>query len=248
MNSSVKKISENILKLGIVVSIFILVVETIPELASFKNIFYWVEKFLLALYLVEYVCRQFINKDINEKPIPIIDFLSIISLLASVIPFMPASFQILRWIGVLKLTRYTKVDDHLVKAFALVKKELIAFTLFIVLIMMICSTMMFYAEAAAQPDKFISIPHCFWWAITTLTTVGYGDLYPITAVGKVVAGFTMLAGVFFIAIPVAFWTMAINKIYEEEKNALNEKIKNDNLASKPNFTISRKKAMSRKKR
>ena len=81
------------------------------------------------------------------------------------------------------------------------KEELVismALTLFMLLM---TSTIMYYVENAAQPDKFSSIPETMWWSIATLTTVGYGDVYPMTVVGKVLGGAIAIIGIGLFALP-----------------------------------------------
>lgn len=70
-------------------------------------------------------------------------------------------------------------------------------------VLLVASTVMYYAEHAAQPEVFASIPHAMWWAIVTLTTVGYGDVVPVTVLGRMMAGLFAVTALFLIAVPTA---------------------------------------------
>merc|ERR1719235_2210655 len=84
--------------------------------------------------------------------------------------------------------------------------------------------MIYYAEAGVEPvelpdgtlvDRYVSIPMSFWWAVVTMTTVGYGDYSPVSPLGKVIAGFTMLFGILLIALPMAIVGNKFQEVYEE---------------------------------
>jgi voltage-gated potassium channel len=82
------------------------------------------------------------------------------------------------------------------------KKEQLISTVFILLILLIiASSMMYFAENRVQPEKFSSIPVTMWWAVATLTTVGYGDVYPITNIGKLIASVIAILGIGMFALP-----------------------------------------------
>jgi voltage-gated potassium channel len=86
---------------------------------------------------------------------------------------------------------------------------------------------MYYIEHDAQPEKFASIGDAVWWAVATLTTVGYGDVYPVTALGKILSGIIALIGIGFVALPTGIISSAfIEKIQDEKKSEKGEKLKN----------------------
>ncbi len=80
--------------------------------------------------------------------------------------------------------------------------------------------MLYWAEAEAQPDKFGSIPRSFWWAVVTLTTVGYGDVYPITPLGKFFSGLVALAGIGLIAMPTGILAAAFSDVVQARKRLM----------------------------
>lgn len=107
--------------------------------------------------------------------------------------------RVLRLLRLLKISRYNTALDDLLLA---VKSERHSFfaTLYIIFIVTILSSaMMYYAEGTAQPEKLASIPHALYWSLITLTTVGYGDISPVTPLGKIISAFTALLGVATVA-------------------------------------------------
>ena len=82
------------------------------------------------------------------------------------------------------------------------EKEKLFYTIFIMMVLIICaSSLMYYVENPVQPDKFPNIVASIWWAVATLTTVGYGDVYPITALGKFLSGVIAILGIGIVALP-----------------------------------------------
>ncbi len=109
--------------------------------------------------------------------------------------------RILRFIRIAKLGRYSRAVRMLGRAVVSAKEELLMALLLGAFALVISATLIFYAEHDAQPEKFSSIPASFWWGITTLTTVGYGDAFPITTLGKFFGGISQLIGVGLFALP-----------------------------------------------
>jgi voltage-gated potassium channel len=104
---------------------------------------------------------------------------------------------------IFKLSRYHASFDVL--ATVLIKKrwELFATVIIGATLLIVASTLMYLVESPAQPDKFGSIPDAMWWGAVTLTTVGYGNVYPITALGKVLGGLIAFLGIGLFALPTA---------------------------------------------
>ena len=101
-----------------------------------------------------------------------------------------------------KLARYSPGMGSLLKALEAERKALAASGIILLGLVLIAASAMHVAEHEAQPEKFGSIPEAMWWAIVTLTTVGYGDAVPITLAGRMIAGVTMIAGLMMLALPV----------------------------------------------
>jgi voltage-gated potassium channel len=88
------------------------------------------------------------------------------------------------------------------------------------LILIIASFLMFSVEGQAQPDKFPNILACFWWAITTLTTVGYGDVYPVTPLGKIISSLIAVLGIGVVALPTGLISAGfMDKIEKKDKKS-----------------------------
>jgi len=107
-------------------------------------------------------------------------------------------FRILR---VLKFGRYSDAFRLLAKVIRSKRQDLIATTTVLAILLIVAASMMYEAESAAQPDKFSSIPEAMWWAVVTMTTVGYGDVYPVTALGKLFGGLIAVLGIGMFALP-----------------------------------------------
>ena len=102
---------------------------------------------------------------------------------------------------VLKFARYSRTLQTFGTVFQEKRTDIAVMTLFLVLIVVIASSLMYFVEHPAQPQQFASIPAAMWWSVTTLTTVGYGDIYPITPLGKLIGAIIALIGIGFFALP-----------------------------------------------
>jgi voltage-gated potassium channel len=126
-------------------------------------------------------------------------------------------FRLFRLLRVFKLTRYNKSFNLIGRVFKREKDKLLM-TFFIVGIMLLLAASVMYAvENAIQPDAFPNILATLWWAVVTLTTVGYGDVYPVTVLGKLLSGIISILGIILIALPSGIISSGFIKVYEEEK-------------------------------
>lgn len=138
-------------------------------------------------------------------------------------PFAPANlmflrlFRLLRIIRLAKLGRMTKAFEHLVAAVKSRSYELIASLSLAMSLMLAGASVMWWAEGSAQPGAFGSIPRALWWALVTLTTIGYGDAYPITPIGKICAGIFAIAGIGMIALPTGVLAAAFSEHAQEHR-------------------------------
>ncbi|HBB55482.1 MAG TPA: cyclic nucleotide-binding protein, partial [Hyphomonadaceae bacterium] len=132
----------------------------------------------------------------------LIDLLATLPLLLGLLGF--GDFKILLMLRLLrffKLGRYSPGMASLGAALVAERKALFACFVILMGVMLMAASAMHLVEHEAQPDKFGTIPDAMWWAIITLTTVGYGDVYPVTALGRVVAGLIAIAGIGIVALP-----------------------------------------------
>ena len=137
--------------------------------------------------------------------------MAIIDLMA-ILPFylpllLPVDLRFLRILRLTRLLRLLKVQRYS-KSLQLIgivlkkKKEELIVTVFVTFILMVfASTLMYYLESDVQPDQFPNIISAFWWAIATLTTIGYGDVYPVTGWGRLLSGIIALLGIGLVALP-----------------------------------------------
>ncbi len=139
------------------------------------------------------------------SPMAVIDLLAI---LPFYLPFIIRvdlrvlrMLRLVRLLRILKLNRYTKSMKLLGRVIKRKKEELLVTVFITGILMLLASSMMYYIENESQPDAFSNIIASFWWAIATLTTVGYGDVYPVTFLGKIMAGLIAFLGIGLVALP-----------------------------------------------
>jgi voltage-gated potassium channel len=123
-------------------------------------------------------------------------------------------FRLLR---VLKLTRYNNSLKLIKKVLHEEREKLYITIFFMIIVILLASSIMYFAENAAQPEEFSNIPATLWWAVATLTTVGYGDVYPVTVLGKLLGGIISITGIGLIAMPSGIISMGLIKEVKKEK-------------------------------
>lgn len=206
----------------IVYSIITMCLHTMPELAPYYGFFRISETIVVAIFTVEYFVRWW--RSDNRRAYPF-RFMALIDLFA-ILPFYLETgldlrglrmVRLLRLFRILKLGRYSTALQTLGEAGRRVVPELIA-VLFVGSLVLLLSAMgLYYAENRAQPDLFSSIPASLWWAVVTLTTVGYGDAYPITPLGKVIAAVVMFMGIGLIAVPTSVISASMSDLMHERR-------------------------------
>ena len=120
----------------------------------------------------------------------------------------------------LKLARYNKALARLGRAFTETKEELVIFTLASFILLFLSSVGIYHFEHDAQPDKYQSIFDCLWWSVATLTTVGYGDIYPITTGGKIFTFFILMIGLGLISVPAGIVASSLTSIRKKEEQEI----------------------------
>lgn len=130
-----------------------------------------------------------------------------VSILPLYLPFTGLDLRFLRVVRMMRVFRLAKVGRYsesirMLKTVAAARKEQLLCTLVLLVVLLVmAASMMYFAENPAQPETFSSIPAAMWWAVATLTTVGYGDVYPVTVLGKVMASVIAVLGVGMFALP-----------------------------------------------
>lgn len=214
----VERIFEIVLILVIVANILAIVLDTEVDFRKeYSYYFDILEGFSLLFFTLEYIARIYSIVENPKYKDPIrgrlrymITPLALVDLLAVVpfyIKYTTVSLTFLRIFRLMALFRVFKIARylHALKLFKRVmvdrKEQLVLSFIFILFVLIIISFVMFYAEHDAQPNRFSSIPATMWWGIATLTTVGYGDMVPITPLGKLLGGLFAIAGVGLLALP-----------------------------------------------
>jgi voltage-gated potassium channel len=203
------KIFDLVLIVAILFSIVLVMLESVKELDAryhdFFNISEWV---ITILFTVEYVLRIITVKKPRQY---IFSFYGIIDLLSTIPKYLSLfiggahalvalrALRLLRIFRILKLVRFVGATDALGKALKASRFKILVFISAVMIICVIIGTMMYLLEG--DPSGFTSIPRSIYWAIVTLTTVGYGDIAPQTAIGQLLASLVMILGYGIIAIP-----------------------------------------------
>ena len=192
---------------------------TVEELhRNYRHLFLYFEIFSITVFSLEYILRLWscTADEGFERPIWgrikfVLTPMALIDLLAVLPFFLPAiipldlrflrAVRLFRLFRLMKIARYSESFVRMARVFRAKKEELVIAFLAGCVLLVVAASLMYFFENEAQPDKFGSIPAAMWWAVVTLTTVGYGDIYPITAAGKVIAGAVSLIGVGLVALP-----------------------------------------------
>lgn len=207
-----------LLMILILVNTFAVVLETVDEInAEWSGLFYSLEIVSVTIFTIEYLLRvwvapldpRFAGRFGRVRYI--FSLMGIIDLLAILPTYLPLIFpmdlRVLRFLRVFRLFRLFKLNRYVESLNRLSdvvrsRKEELHITLVLISIMLLfSSSLMFLVEHEAQPDKFPNIPAAMWWGVATLTTVGYGDVFPITPIGKIMSGFIALLGIGMFALP-----------------------------------------------
>jgi voltage-gated potassium channel len=214
------------------------ILETVPSYAAkYGDLFYQFELFSVFVFSVEYIIRLLVSYENPEYPKNIKGILryifspmAMIDLLA-ILPFylflLPIDLRFIRMLRLFRLFRLFKMYRYLhslriVKDVVTAKRDQLVLSVFLTVFMLILSScFMYYAEHEAQPDSFTSIPSTMWWAVATLTTVGYGDMYPVTVMGKFFGAIIAILGIGLFALPTGIIASGFSESIEaskEEKN------------------------------
>ncbi len=203
----------------IIISVIFVIIETSRAIREHNGWFFEAfEFFAVIIFTVEYLLRLWSCVEDKKysspvmgrikfafRPLLIIDLMAIIPFYLPFIFSMDLvalrSLRLLRILRIFKLTRYHSAMGSIGRVLYKTKEELLV-TLFAgFLLLVIASTLMYYVENPVQPEMFSSIPASMWCVVATLTTVGYGDIYPITAPGQILASIMALLGVGMFALP-----------------------------------------------
>ncbi len=198
-------------------SAVVIALETLPDLGPrLAGALRAAEVVLLAAFLVEYVLRLACSAQPLRYAVSfwgIVDFIAIVPAIVFLIPDF-ASFRALRLLRLLRLLKLFKANralDRIVGTFRRARAEFGVFFFIAGVTLYLAAVGIYHFEHEAQPEAFSSIPESLWWAVTTLTTVGYGDMYPITTGGRIFTAVVMLIGISVVAVPVGLITAGLTE-------------------------------------
>lgn len=189
------------------------------------------EVFSIAVFTVEYVLRVWtcVERGKYSRPLLgrirfILSPLGIIDALAVFPAFMAVDlrfvriFRVFRLLRVFKLSRYARASGVIGRIFRMKRDELVLAGSMMLTALVIASCVMYYVERPAQPEVFSSIPATMWWSVATLTTVGYGDVVPVTVLGRVIGSVISLLGIGFFALPAGILASGFSDVMREERD------------------------------
>ena len=223
---------QKILIILIILSSLIVILETEKELyVKYENFFTYSKFFFGFVFTVEYLLRiasaGFVKKykGINGRISYIFSFWTFIDLIA-ILPFFISGvnetfllrlFRLIRLFSVIRIGRYSTALKNVLDAISDRKQELLFAIAISSTVLLISSTFMYLLEAEQQPEAFGSIIRSVWWAAAALTTVGYGDVYPVTALGKVFAVISAFSSIGIVALPAGILAGSFTEKFKKSK-------------------------------
>lgn len=235
--SRINSLFDIIIMVLILLNVFAIILETFPHLYNkYKYLFKLFELISVIIFSTEYLMRIYVSdlthpssSKIKSAFKFIFSIYGLIDLLAILPFYIPFIIKIdLRFIRVIRLTRFLRIlkinryNNSLNLIWTVIKEkrtELVITGFITFLVLLVSSFVMFHVEHEQQPEVFPNILASFWWAIATLTTIGYGDIYPITGTGRFISGLIALLGIGLVALP----TGIISAAFIEKINSKNKK-------------------------
>lgn len=208
-------------------------IETMPNLPmAARSALAIMDTVFAAIFTLEYGLRVAVAE---KKRRYIFSFYGMIDLL-SILPFyvglvlgrgvldlkLARTLRLFRLLRMLKLARYTQATDRLVKAWSIVREEVIVFGAASLIVLYVCAMVIYQFENPVQPEAFASVFDAMWWAAITLTTVGYGDVYPVTAMGRFFTVLMLFIALGIIAIPTGLVSSALTTLRGREEERAKE--------------------------
>lgn len=220
----------------ILLNVIAVMLETVPSVyTNYKNLFRDFDRFSVLIFSVEYVLRVWSCVHHPKYSHPVLGRLrymlspgAIIDLLA-ILPFYVHAaigldlrvlriLRLFRFLRLFQLTAYMKATKMIVNVFRATYNQLLLSLILTLFLIVISSSLVYFAEHLAQPKVFTSIPETMWWSVVTLTTVGYGNMVPITVAGKLFTSVILLAGVALFALPAGIITAGFLEEIRKQKH------------------------------
>ena len=217
-NTPAGKLFDVLLFVAIALNIALLMLESVESIASkWGNTFRILDYFFLVLFSIEYLLRLYcvrVPKRYAKSFYGVVDLLAILpSYLEFFYPqwhmlMIIRSFRLLRIFRIFRMVKFLDESRNLMFALIRSSRKIFIFLFFVILLTIFLGSLMYVVEFEKN-SGFSSIPQSIYWAIVTITTVGYGDVAPVTALGKVIASFIMILGYSIIAVPTGIMTASV---------------------------------------
>ena len=205
----------------ILASVFVIMLDSVKSInAAWGSVFYGLEWFFTVIFTIEYILRIICIKKNRHYVLSFFGIIDLLSILPTYLGIFLAGqthflaiirvLRVLRIFRILKLAQYLQEANILSTALHNSRRKVFIFFCSVLVMVTILGSMMYIIESPTNP-AFSSIPHSIYWAIVTITTVGYGDLSPTTDLGRFLASVVMLMGYAIIAVPSGIMTVEINE-------------------------------------
>jgi len=220
----------------VVGNVLAVIVESVEEIRyTFSDLLLGFDQVSVAVFSAEFACRIWAASEAHStgktpwrrrlryliSPLAIIDFLAIAPFyLSAYVSFDLRFLRILRLLRIVKLTRYSRAMHRMGEVFRMQRSSLTASFFLLSISIIVSASALHFVEHAAQPEAFGSIPAAMWWAVCTLTTVGYGDVTPITPLGKVLASCITIIGIGMVALPTSLLASGFAHVMSRNEKAL----------------------------
>jgi voltage-gated potassium channel len=218
------------IQLLILISLVSFSIETLPGLSPVaQSSLWWLEVITVVIFTVEYGLRLWTAE--NRRRF-VFSFFGLVDLLA-ILPFYLSTgldlrgvraVRMMRLFRILKLARYNRAMRRFARAFALAREELVLFFAATILILYASAVGIYFFERDAQPVAFASVFHALWWSVETLTTVGYGDIMPVTVGGRVFTFLIVMCGLAVVGMPAGIMASALTRAAKEEEKSHNDSL------------------------
>ncbi len=205
--------------LAVVLSILIMALETFDLPKDMKEFFFGIEIILTVFFVAEYVARIAMAESKREYLGSFYGLVDLIALLPILIHATASVrvvrlLRLLRVLRLLKLTRYSEAMDRYREALTSIVSEVILFMGVSFVFILGFAFLIYEVEHEAQPDVYRNIFDAIWWAVISLTSVGYGDVYPLTVYGRLLTLAMVLTGMGIVAVPTALLASALSRVHK----------------------------------
>ena len=208
----------------VIVSIVSFSLDTWPNLSDTEqSILRSIEVVTVFIFTIEYIVRLIVSDHrlrFATSFFGLIDFIAIVPFYLSLGVDLRSvrAFRLMRLFRLFKLGRYSKAFQRFHRALIIAREEMMLFGAVAMIVLYLSAVGIYYFENEAQPEAFASVFHSLWWATCTLTTVGYGDVYPITTAGQCFTFVVLLVGLGVVSVPAGLVASALSKAREMEED------------------------------